>query len=117
MSEYTAADAHAAAARGAAWMDEKCPTWFQEIDLRTLDLSDPVYCVLGQTATCLVGPADDEGLDYSDPYFRVLKHFGKTSLAPWTRRRGFYKPDADITWEMLTIAWREIIRERLGVPA
>lgn len=115
--EYTAEMAHEAAARGAAWLDEKCPTWFQEINLTTLDLGDPVYCVLGQTATCLVGPRDDTSAEYLDPYFRVLRHFRHRSTSPWTKRRGFFKPNFETSWEMLTIAWTELIRERLAVSA
>lgn len=38
-------------ARGAAWLDEKYPGWFNVIDLGTLKLSDCHQCILGQVYT------------------------------------------------------------------
>jgi hypothetical protein len=33
---------------GAAILDKKKPTWFKKIDLETLDIGKPKFCVLGQ---------------------------------------------------------------------
>ena len=33
---------------GVAWLDKRKPGWRTEIDLKTLDVSDCDYCVLGQ---------------------------------------------------------------------
>lgn len=47
-------------ARGAAWLDEKYPTWFEGIDLGTLDLGNCTRCVLGQVYTGVI-PASEQG--------------------------------------------------------
>lgn len=47
-------------ARGAAWLDEKYPQWFDKIDLSTLDLSRCTECVLGQVYTGVI-PAAEQG--------------------------------------------------------
>jgi hypothetical protein len=47
-------------ARGAAWLDEKYPQWFDKIDLSTLDLSRCTQCVLGQVYTGVI-PAAEQG--------------------------------------------------------
>lgn len=127
-TEYTAADAHAAVERGAAWLDEHCADWFKEIDLSQLNLSDPEVCVLGQTARCLL----DEEPTF-DRYGKVLDFYAENttrdrvggSRQKWASSRGFDIEYADVKqwrlgmhparYEMLTIAWRLYIQERLGV--
>lgn len=47
-------------ARGAAWLDEKYPAWFEGIDLSTLDLGNCTRCVLGQVYTGVI-PAAEQG--------------------------------------------------------
>lgn len=47
-------------ARGAAWLDEKYPQWFDKIDLSILDLSNCTQCVLGQVYTGAI-PAAEQG--------------------------------------------------------
>jgi hypothetical protein len=133
----TPEQAYAAARKGAAWMDAHCPTWVDEIDTEKLDLSDLELCILGQTAECLV-PEDSgaracspdagcevcaEPLDYhhvTSYYWAEIEDAGETvgSLgfsAPITARADTMETD----YEMLTIAWRQIIRERIAalVPA
>ena len=34
--------------RGAKWLDEVDPTWYNQIDLESLDMDQPCGCVLGQ---------------------------------------------------------------------
>lgn len=124
MSDYTPEMAHDYAARGAAWLDRKCPGWEDRISLDVLNLADADMCVLGQTATCILGPEayrrDEEGELYG--YWRVHR------AERWTVRGdeqvclGFDVPhggtfaEGDTRYEMLTIAWRQLIRERLAVP-
>jgi hypothetical protein len=119
MSEYTAEMAHAAVARGAAFLDEKCPQWVSLIDLEVLDLQDGDHCILGQTATCLVGKprADTPG------YVRVTMRRGVDPNGPWVTEHGFQVPwvlmdyeEETAAYEMLGIAWKELIRERLAGP-
>lgn len=121
MSKYTAEMAHEAVARGAAWLDEKCPQWVSHIDLEELDLQNGDHCVLGQTATCLVGKARDPNVS---GYARVTRRRGVDPNGPWVAERGFQVPwlwmdyaKETVAYEMLTIAWKELIRERLAVSA
>ena len=44
----TAYNPAVAAAQGAVYLDTIRPSWFREIDLKTLDLDDPSQCILGQ---------------------------------------------------------------------
>lgn len=66
--EYTAEMATAAAAKGAAWMDEHCEGWTLLIDLNALALESPAHCVLGQTAHCVTQGAVDSGQEYDVRY-------------------------------------------------
>lgn len=122
MSEYSAADAYEAVARGAAWMDEKCPDWASEINLEELDLTNGYRCILGQTATCLAGKTRS----IYDGYARVVRRLGVNSQGPWVVQHGFQVPwlnlnltseEETVAYEMLTIAWKELIRERLAARA
>lgn len=72
-----------AVARGMALLDEKVPGWRKRIDLSTLDLSDPSFCIAGQL-NCwnLVG---------SDAY------------------HAFDVPDITFDYAVLDDAWREAI--------
>lgn len=125
MTTYTAEDAREAVARGAQWLDEKCPDWTAELDLAVLDLKNPYVCVLGQTAECILGrPVDGPG------FMAVTKGDG------WATRYGFDVPlthDSERNWvcsdrqgcarelntryEMLQISWIQEIRERLAAGA
>lgn len=117
---YTAEEAHAAVARGAAWLDQKCPDWVDKIDLGMLNLRNPHLCVLGQTAECLIpedAPRESHWSGYGDVVFHyrwVEKDFS-VSGPDWF---GFDVSLAgDLTeeraeYEMLTIAWQELIRQR-----
>lgn len=109
MTEYTAEMAHAAAARGARWLDKRCPDWPSRIDVAKLDLGDVEVCMLGQTGPCLLN-APGEQRDYGD----VMDHFAPRQQDAWAARLGFILPaHAMAPYEMLTIAWRELIRQRL----
>lgn len=126
LSDYTAEMAHAAAARGAAWMDEQCPGWVHEIDLNVLQMASGSDCILGQTAECLLkGTAyykhvteayedDDPGFDYDDVVIhleiRPEVAIDLGFMREWRLDRGF----ATVEYEMLTIAWTELIRARLA---
>lgn len=123
MSAYTAEQAHAAVERGAKWLDKNCPTWFSEIDVELLNLQDPDTCVLGQTETCLAGPRHPNS--FLSGYFRVLYSREIDWIGRWPALHGFNIPEpaADVSreeetarYEMLTIAWRELIHQRLEAP-
>lgn len=49
--------------RGAALLDEKWPTWAQDIDLDTLDVGNGTCCV---TAQCYLASLDPDDRDYGD---------------------------------------------------
>jgi hypothetical protein len=123
MSEqFTAEQAHAAVARGAAFLDKKCPGWELEIDLAKLDISRGDACVLGQTAHCLTKGAVQSRRDdsFQEALFRITRSANQVS---WGYKRGFCLSNAgssrerDTAYEILRIAWSVLIRERLAVPA
>lgn len=88
--------------RGAALLDEKWPTWVQDIDLDALDIGSSDRCVTAQYAGQVHGHADFvTGMDklglsigsYADHGFNI---------AP-TETTGF---------PTLTALWRDLITER-----
>jgi hypothetical protein len=103
MTKYTPATAHAQAERGARWMDTHYPGWVNMIDLPKLEMRNGNYCVLGQAAP-LIGAFDFDS---------ALNSIGFTSR--WATINGFLVDPfhVDTRYEMLTIAWREQIRNRL----
>lgn len=118
MNSYTAEQAHAAARRGAAWMDKHCPNWVDEIDLTRLALEDSSACVLGQTTTCLL-PDFEQFPDWRPYYTEVVAAFWPTSGNATATTLGFNVPEHyrqagdHAAYEMLTIAWKELIGKRL----
>lgn len=100
-------------------MDRRCPNWINEIDVELLDLSNASSCVLGQSAYCLVQqPAPSPWpLDYG----YVVNEFWPNASHVTATRLGFNVPEPNrqkggiAAYEMLTIAWRELIRERRGL--
>jgi hypothetical protein len=122
VTDMTAAKAHAAVKRGAAWLDKNCPDWIDHVDLEQLQLSRADHCLLGQTAACLLG--DLPTRTYARTYMGVLKKFGQ-NRSRWAERKGFLSflvstgplSTGWVTFEMLTIAWKELIRERLETQA
>ena len=97
--------------RGATWLDKRCPTWFQEINLDTLDLGSGNYCILGQTAKCLAPRASRWfGADYDT----VCKRYGFHAWSKWMEDHGFNTDFFNnyITYEMLDVAWTEYILNR-----
>lgn len=124
---YTAEQAHRAAAKGAEWLDKKCPHWFNEIDVDKLKMSDPFVCVLGQTAECILGRPVSL---FNTGYTSVLRQLSIVDSSAWAKRHGFDIPiptqirlgvvsEKVARYEMLQIAWLEIIRARreAAVPA
>lgn len=133
MTTYTAEDAHAAVALGAQWLDRECPHWASKIDLAELDMTNTNVCILGQTAECIVGPVTNPNDIYADAgFWRVVRAKAISNQDEWTLELGFDVPDPsdvsrysdrwdrelDTRYEMLTICWADLIRERLaaGVP-
>jgi hypothetical protein len=52
------------AARGAAFMDEAVPGWFERVDYSTIDLRSWQRCILGQVYGHFEGGCDALGLTY-----------------------------------------------------
>lgn len=48
MNTITIEEARSNVARGAAYLDQQRPGWFQRIDIGTLTLHDPCGCIVGQ---------------------------------------------------------------------
>jgi len=87
--------------RGAALLDEKRPGWWRLIDLGRLDIDSDRNCVIRQLGS-YVGTVRGLGLYYS-----------AADVA-----HGFQGDDDDET-AALTVAWRDLIGQRLAqaVPA
>jgi hypothetical protein len=120
--QFTAEQAHAAVARGAAWLDNECPGWELEIDLAKLDIASGAMCLLGQTAHC-VTKGDVQSRQF-DSFYATLSWITRAAEpGRWATEHGFLTPPADhereraTAYEMLRIAWSVLIRERLAVPA
>lgn len=117
---YTAEMAHAAAERGAAWLDRRCPDWINEINLDRLDLGSRTFCMLGQTARCLLGkkPTGRAMRNGFDAVLTASSDFDQVTPAYYGFNIGTdvdfsTSSELDTCFEMLTIAWRELIRTRL----
>jgi hypothetical protein len=87
------------ARRGAAWLDQTMPGWFQKVDPISLDIGGSNTCVIGQ----LYG-------DYN-------KWVDKVS-ADFARRHGFYVTHVkDKNWDKQQKAWiDEIYPRQQSVP-
>lgn len=116
---YTDEMAHAAAARGAAWLDKQYPNWVDEINLDRLNIASPTFCVLGQTAKCLLGRPNPKKTAMRNGYDAVrFQHPTIRHRVGWAWKNGF-TPEQFDEWktgaEMLTLAWKVLIRERRGL--
>lgn len=93
-----------AAARGAAFLDERVPGWEVQIDLGRLEFPSPTCCVVGQIYGDLQVGYKQLGVGLGgDVQFDVSEH-------------GFNLPallrDPDQQWTDLTAAWRALIEQR-----
>lgn len=94
--------------RGAALLDEKWPTWAQDIDLDLLDIADGSDCVTAQYNRAMGGAS--------------LWCSGRNRLELTTTEyigHGFNAPDLDISaraaldiYATLNALWRDLIQER-----
>lgn len=116
MTKYTPEMAHAAAARGARWFDEHYPGWLDDIDLDELNMADGYKCMLGQTSERITGDSH-----YWRGFGGVLHYLWTKEIAlsggDWAAKHGFICQRAHIdeentVYEMLGIAWRQLITER-----
>lgn len=80
---------------GALLLDRLRPNWFREIDLRTLNLSNGEFCMLGQLFDAK--SAHVNGFDYVARWladYRGLSIFDDT-IDDWFARYGFYATSDD----------------------
>lgn len=115
--------------KGAAWLDQVRPNWWQEIDIAKLDLSDGCRCVLGQIAG---NPQNDRGtwqtrdpdgkFSYAKEGYEVVTDFVMmvTGYADyqmrfrWASEHGFNAGDIiGMTYEELDEHWISAIKERV----
>ena len=91
-------------ARGAAYLDEREPGWWQRIDLDALDLAVPCKCVLGQL----------DGGRHGKNWAKIVKafglRFGSTEGERFAIALGFDRHRE--TGAELTDAWRALISAR-----
>lgn len=100
------------AKRGASFLDEEKPGWFESIDLNKLNMGDGSDCVIGQLFK-------DADRDYDDSsYFIGVEelHIGETGrLNEYTL--GFMLKvtvGSSRNWELLTDAWKIQISNRIN---
>jgi len=97
------------AARGAKLLDEKRPGWHRIINRDILDIQDPEYCVLGQ---------QDGYNDMIEEFFGDLHC--QEARREYTRHgfdlsvKAYNSEDSDLRFDMLNLAWRHEITERLN---
>lgn len=89
-------------AAGAAWLDQHRPGWPLRIDLITLDVRYPEYCVLGQE----FDDFDDRPHALLDLYVAEVHGF---YVQPW---RGRNLADVMDEYRVLTREWRALIEAR-----
>lgn len=103
-------------ARGAALLDELAPGWREHVDIHTLDVSDPYYCVLGQLFSAR----------HPDGYLTCGFFTGVACLCPndtgcvatgpthnWCVQHGFDVGEREFALRhhnALTIIWKGVIR-------
>lgn len=98
-----------AISRGIAWLDEQHPGWEGKIDLRTLDLSNSCFCVLGQLE-----------MSYGRALARIIEagaigEADRFSSSIWANRRAFtFLGGLPDEWTQLTAAWKTAITQRLA---
>ena len=92
-------------AAGTAWLDENAPDWAHQIDLRTFDITDDCYCVLGQVFGRYWGsPVVVKADEYDD--------FGDETRA---RALGFcaaLNTSATEDFDELQVEWLRVIADR-----
>jgi hypothetical protein len=98
--------------RGASFLDEEKPGWFNLIDLDKLNMGDGSDCVIGQLFK-------DVDLDYKESayFFGVEEmHIGESGW-PNEYTLGFmldWKMGNSRNWELLTDAWKIEITNRIN---
>lgn len=101
-------------ARGVALLDQKRPGWEQEIDLDTLDISKPCFCVVGQMYKSYFSPFEAgavdlvgwDAYDYDDNAPALIEHGFS----------GVRSADDDGEFDALTVEWNRVIRARRAAP-
>jgi hypothetical protein len=95
---------------GAAWLDEHRPDWWQRIDLDTLDLREPCYCVLGQEYAAEVD-LDGHGL-CCNGYQLAVARMDDHHPAELGFSADLHLAESVEFWDQLADAWRELILAR-----
>ncbi len=96
------------AARGAQFLDDTVPEWWNEVDVRKLDMGRHMHCVLGQI--------------YGG-YRSGCRELGFSSFGIRSIRNGFFtlrlsgRRRADLYYQKLTHAWRDEILKRFYAEA
>lgn len=74
-----AGSAAGCAARGAAWLDQVMPAWFEPLDTGSLDMSSACDCVLGQLVAPIPERGNNDGYGGSNEAGEVIVAAGRWS--------------------------------------
>lgn len=113
-------DINGRVAKGAKWLDEVEPGWFDLIDLNTLDISSNKNCILGQIAVAKVPSAGNyfsivrfSASTVNDGFFALRAELGHLwMLEGKARERGFIcnqkdEPQYEYAWAQEIIKRQE----------
>jgi hypothetical protein len=105
-------------AAGAAWLDANRPSWWQRINLDTLDLGDDCNCILGQehgdfTDGLDVVTPDDDGWAKRCADLGLFSAADIRALGPGELDDSVHRGElVDGEYRRLTAAWRTLIQAR-----
>lgn len=97
--------------RGAAWLDSVKPNWRDAVNVRVLDLSEPVDCVLGQVFAYEAAEADPywSGFEYvlNSGHFKDAS--GSSLTGQWALDHAFDNDEEP--YAALTAAWQRYLTD------
>ena len=86
---------------GIKLLDTAMPGWIDKVDVSTLNMRNPEFCLLGQI-TGRVGSS----------YWRSAEVFPPGSLSVFDQGFSLNASESLLYWEELTAEWKKAIRER-----
>jgi hypothetical protein len=104
------------ATRGAAYLDQEHPDWFQQINIKDLNLGCPSFCIVGQLFGSYYNFAKTKSWTWlSDHGFAHLEELGNNCLqSEWTELSKEYMTSLKSAW-IYEISRRENVETSLDL--